>query len=172
MSLQYPPGTIVTIPPIIRTPHWIDHQKVVNRGTTNNTQTHTERYNHRKPDTHNTTTSANVPWYHGTMMKWYIGTVLSSRLILISVGVSNLLLLETVVEESKKCLVFHNDWSFIVQWQRACCDGTKRETESILDLGLQRTGWGACMDRSYSLIHRGALSLSFYLLSLPLPAAT
>ena len=163
---------MATILSIIRTAHWIDHPKVVNRDTTNDTHRHTQRHTHRKPDTHNTTTSANMPWDHDTMMEWYIATMLSSRLILIVVGVSSLLFVEAVVEESKKCVVLHNDWSFVVQWQRACCDGTKRETESVLDLGLQRTGWGACMDRSSSLTHRGALSLSFYLLSLPLPAAT
>ena len=101
-----------------------------------------------------------MPWYHGTMMEWYIGTVLSSRLILIAVGVSNLLLLETVVEESKKCLVFHNDWSFIVQWQRACCDGTKREMDTVLNLDVSSDRLGGLYG-SLFLTHtqRGSLTL-------------
>ena len=129
-------------------------------GTRLTTLTDTQRHTIIENRTHSTTTSANVPWDHDTMMEWYIATMLSSRLILIVVGVSSLLFVEAVVEESKKCVVLHNDWSFIAQSRQARCVSTRREMDTVLNHGFHRTGWEACMDRSSSLTRRGALSIS------------
>ena len=93
-------------------------------------------------------------------MEWYIGTVLPSRLILIAVGVSNLLFAEAVVEESKKCVVLHNDWSFIAQSRQARCVSPRREMDTVLNLGLRRTGGGKLVWIALPHLHAEGLSHS------------